>query len=172
MFVGCGVLTHLCPASGTRASRRSSEDRSWDRCSLRTRAATRATTARMREVRSRLPPPRFKRSNVAVREESALGTGLTRSKQPAFLSYLRLSVYMAVVSVAITLSFHLKSEPSRIERRMAKPLGAVFWLLAVATLFVGLGNYISESFASSPPSPSPRSCDIWVRKAHGRRDER
>jgi hypothetical protein len=51
---------------------------------------------------------------------------------------------MAVVSVAITLSFHLKSQPSRIERKMAKPLGAVFWALAVATLFVGLGNYIRE----------------------------
>lgn len=51
---------------------------------------------------------------------------------------------MAVVSVAITLSFHLKSQPSQVERKMAKPLGAVFWLLSVATLFVGLGNYIRK----------------------------
>jgi hypothetical protein len=51
---------------------------------------------------------------------------------------------MAVVSVAITLSFHLKSQPSQIERKMAKPLGAVFWVLSVATLLVGLGNYIRE----------------------------
>lgn len=34
------------------------------------------------------------------------------SYDEAFLSWLRLSVYMAVVSVAITLSFHLKSKPS------------------------------------------------------------
>jgi hypothetical protein len=53
---------------------------------------------------------------------------------------------MAVVSVAITLSFHLKSQPSQIERKMAKPLGAVFWVLSVATLFVGLGNYISKTY--------------------------
>jgi hypothetical protein len=30
----------------------------------------------------------------------------------AFLAWLKLSVYMAIVSVAIVLSFHLKSEPS------------------------------------------------------------
>jgi hypothetical protein len=30
----------------------------------------------------------------------------------AFLSWLKLSVYMAIVSVAITMSFHLKSKPS------------------------------------------------------------
>lgn len=30
----------------------------------------------------------------------------------AFLSWLRLSVYMAIVSVAIVMSFHLKTEPS------------------------------------------------------------
>jgi hypothetical protein len=31
----------------------------------------------------------------------------------AFLSWLRLSVYMAIVSVAIVLSFHLKQRPSQ-----------------------------------------------------------
>jgi hypothetical protein len=30
----------------------------------------------------------------------------------AFLSWLKLSIYMAIVSVAIVLSFHLKSKPS------------------------------------------------------------
>lgn len=51
---------------------------------------------------------------------------------------------MAVVSVAITLSFHLKSEPTSLELRMAKPLGTIFWALSVMTLFAGMGNYISE----------------------------
>ncbi len=60
------------------------------------------------------------------------------------MSYLRLSVYMAIVSVAITLSFHLKNEPTRLERQVAKPLGAVFWVLALLTLAVGLGNYIRK----------------------------
>ena len=62
----------------------------------------------------------------------------------AFLSYLRLSVYMAVVAVAIVLSFHLKHEPSDIELRMAKPLGAIFWALSVLCLIIGAGNYISQ----------------------------
>lgn len=36
------------------------------------------------------------------------------ANERTFLSWLRLSVYMAIVSVAIVLSFHLKSEPSEI----------------------------------------------------------
>jgi uncharacterized membrane protein YidH (DUF202 family) len=70
------------------------------------------------------------------------------ANERTFLSYLRLSLYMAVVAVAIVLSFHLKSQPSSAELRMAKPLGLVFWGLSVACLFVGLGNYIREL---SPP---------------------
>ncbi|KAJ4415762.1 hypothetical protein N0V82_007124 [Gnomoniopsis sp. IMI 355080] len=49
---------------------------------------------------------------------------------------------MAIVSVAIVLSFHLKSEPSAAELAMARPLGVIFWMLSVACLLVGLGNYI------------------------------
>jgi hypothetical protein len=51
---------------------------------------------------------------------------------------------MAVVSVAIVLSFHLKSKATDIELRMAKPLGAIFWALSVACLLVGCANYIRE----------------------------
>lgn len=51
---------------------------------------------------------------------------------------------MAVVSVAIVLSFHLKSRATEIELRMAKPLGAIFWALSVACLLVGCANYIRE----------------------------
>jgi hypothetical protein len=54
---------------------------------------------------------------------------------------------MAVVSVAITLSFHVKNKPSHLELRMAKPLGAVFWALSVLMLILGLGNYIRESLS-------------------------
>ncbi|KAF7547126.1 hypothetical protein G7046_g9104 [Stylonectria norvegica] len=70
------------------------------------------------------------------------------ANERTFLSYLRLSVYMAIVSVAITLSFHLKSEPTHLELRMATPLGSVFWALSAMTLFAGLGNYISENSAT------------------------
>lgn len=52
---------------------------------------------------------------------------------------------MAIVSVAIVLSFHVKNEPSAAELAMARPLGVLFWLLSVACLLVGLGNYIGES---------------------------
>jgi hypothetical protein len=67
----------------------------------------------------------------------------------AFLSYLRLSVYMAIVSVAITLSFHLKNEASPLELRMAKPLGTIFWALSVMTLVAGMANYISKCLVKS-----------------------
>ncbi|KAK6586789.1 hypothetical protein PZA11_000079 [Diplocarpon coronariae] len=64
------------------------------------------------------------------------------ANERTFLSYLRLSVYMAIVSIAIVVSFHLKSQPSALELRMAKPLGIVFWLLSLSCLTLGLGNYI------------------------------
>ena len=60
----------------------------------------------------------------------------------AFLSWLRLAVYMAVVSVAILISFHLKSQPSPLEKRIALPFGIIFWLLSVACLLSGTANYI------------------------------
>ena len=50
---------------------------------------------------------------------------------------------MAVVSVAIVISFHLKSQPSPLERRIALPLGLIFWLLALVCLCLGLANYVS-----------------------------
>ncbi|TWU76572.1 hypothetical protein ED733_007921 [Metarhizium rileyi] len=65
------------------------------------------------------------------------------ANERTFLSYLRLSVFMAVLSVAITLSFHLNSKPTDLERRIAKPLGAVFWLFSLVMLGLGLANYIS-----------------------------
>ena len=52
-------------------------------------------------------------------------------------------MFLAVLSVAIMLSFHLNDQPTELERRMAKPLGAVFWAMAVMMLFLGLANYIS-----------------------------
>ncbi|KAI3318322.1 hypothetical protein HD806DRAFT_512554 [Xylariaceae sp. AK1471] len=64
------------------------------------------------------------------------------ANERTFLASLRLSVYMSVVSVAIALSFHLRAPPSALERRIAKPLGLIFWLLSVACLVVGLGNYV------------------------------
>lgn len=62
----------------------------------------------------------------------------------AFLSYLRLSIYMAIVSVAIVLSFHLRKTASDLELRMAVPLGSIFWALSVSCLGVGIANYTSE----------------------------
>ncbi|EMC91565.1 hypothetical protein BAUCODRAFT_97727 [Baudoinia panamericana UAMH 10762] len=59
-----------------------------------------------------------------------------------FLSWLRLATYMAIVAVAILISFHLKHTPTPIERRVALPFGVVFWLLALACLASGVTNYI------------------------------
>jgi len=59
-----------------------------------------------------------------------------------FLSWLRLASYMAIVSVAILISFHLKHQASPLEKQIALPLGVVFWVLAIACLGSGLSNYI------------------------------
>lgn len=60
----------------------------------------------------------------------------------AFLSWLRLATYMAVVAIAILISFHLKHQPTELERKVALPFGIIFWLLALACLISGLHNYI------------------------------
>ncbi|EPS38075.1 hypothetical protein H072_8209 [Dactylellina haptotyla CBS 200.50] len=59
-----------------------------------------------------------------------------------FLSWLRLSSYLAVVSVAIMTTFHFSSEPTELEKRIAFPLGLLFWLLAMLSLICGTGNYL------------------------------
>lgn len=49
---------------------------------------------------------------------------------------------MSIVSVAIVISFHLKSQPTAVERRVALPVGLLFWLLSLACLISGVANYI------------------------------
>ncbi|KAL8352200.1 hypothetical protein RB601_002490 [Gaeumannomyces tritici] len=78
------------------------------------------------------------------------------ANERTFLSYLRLAMFMALVSSAIVMSFHLKNEPSAIELRMAKPLGLVFWALSVACLALGLANYIST--CTTKPNNRPARC--------------
>lgn len=64
------------------------------------------------------------------------------ANERTFLSWLRLSVYLAVVSVAILINFHLKSQPTDLEVRLSHPLGIVFWCLALACLATGCGIYM------------------------------
>lgn len=54
----------------------------------------------------------------------------------AFLSWLRLSIYMAIVSIAILLSFHLKLQPSALEKQFALPLGIIFWVCIYSKLVI------------------------------------
>ena len=64
------------------------------------------------------------------------------ANERTFLSWLRLSIYMAVVSVAVVISFHLKSQPTSIEKRLALPVGLIFWFLSLACLASGCANYV------------------------------
>ncbi|KAL8738155.1 MAG: hypothetical protein Q9181_001013 [Wetmoreana brouardii] len=64
------------------------------------------------------------------------------ANERTFLSWLKLSVYMSIVSVAITVSFHIKNEPSEIEERIRLPLGLIFWVLSFACLANGLATYV------------------------------
>ncbi|KAK5625039.1 hypothetical protein RRF57_000755 [Xylaria bambusicola] len=79
-------------------------------------------------------PLLFENENSDARDHCA--------NERTFLASLRLGVTMSVVAVAIAVSFHLRSAPSALEQRIAQPLGLVFWLLSVACLLAGLGNYI------------------------------
>lgn len=64
------------------------------------------------------------------------------ANERTFLSWLRLSIYMAIVSVAIIISFHLKNQPTKAEKRIALPVGLVFWILSIACLVIGCENYV------------------------------
>lgn len=82
-----------------------------------------------------LAPLLFKNETSDARDHCA--------NERTFLSWLRLSIYMSVVSVAIVISFHLKSQPTSLERRFALPFGMLFWLLSLACLASGFMNYVS-----------------------------
>ncbi|RAL65636.1 hypothetical protein DID88_005308 [Monilinia fructigena] len=47
------------------------------------------------------------------------------ANERTFLSYLRLSMYMTIVSLAIILSFHLKSTPTQLELRFGNYMKTV-----------------------------------------------
>lgn len=64
------------------------------------------------------------------------------ANERTFLSWLRLSMYLAIVAIAIIISFQLKGKPSELERRMALPLGLIFWVLSLASLANGFANYV------------------------------
>ncbi|KAL4886662.1 hypothetical protein BJY04DRAFT_76204 [Aspergillus karnatakaensis] len=64
------------------------------------------------------------------------------ANERTFLSWLRLSMYLGVVSIALLMSFHFGSQPSSLERKMSLPMGIVFWVLALVSLGNGLANYI------------------------------
>jgi uncharacterized membrane protein YidH (DUF202 family) len=64
------------------------------------------------------------------------------ANERTFLSWLRLSVYLNIVSVAILINFHLKHQPTPIEKKVSFPLGLIFWLLSLACLVNGFANYI------------------------------
>ena len=64
------------------------------------------------------------------------------ANERTFLSWLRLSVYLSVVSVAILINFHLKHQPTRLEKQVSFPLGIIFWVLSLACLTNGFSNYI------------------------------
>ncbi|PGH18421.1 hypothetical protein AJ79_00490 [Helicocarpus griseus UAMH5409] len=64
------------------------------------------------------------------------------ASERTFLSWLRLSMYLSVVACAIIMSFHLRYKPSKLELRMALPLGIVFWVLSFVCLCSGFATYI------------------------------
>ncbi|KAI9728127.1 MAG: hypothetical protein M1828_004588 [Chrysothrix sp. TS-e1954] len=63
------------------------------------------------------------------------------ANERTFLSWLRLATYLAIVGVALVISFHLKSKPTDLERRASLPLGLLFWALSLGCLVSGAGRY-------------------------------
>ncbi|KAF3917962.1 hypothetical protein ABW21_db0200025 [Orbilia brochopaga] len=70
-----------------------------------------------------------------------------------FLSWLRLSSYLCIVSVAIMTTFHFTDQPTKLERAIAFPLGLLFWILAMLSLACGVVNYLKtvEKYSRKVP---------------------
>ncbi|KUL82739.1 hypothetical protein ZTR_11107 [Talaromyces verruculosus] len=64
------------------------------------------------------------------------------ANERTFLSWLRLAIYLAIVSSAILISFHLSSTPTQLERQIALPMGVVFWCMSLACLASGFSLYV------------------------------
>ncbi|RMZ84848.1 hypothetical protein DV737_g1007, partial [Chaetothyriales sp. CBS 132003] len=64
------------------------------------------------------------------------------ANERTFLAWLRISIYLAIVAVAILVNFHLKRQPSELEQRLSLPLGIIFGLLSAASLTTGVGIYM------------------------------
>ncbi|RPA75453.1 hypothetical protein BJ508DRAFT_230110 [Ascobolus immersus RN42] len=61
-----------------------------------------------------------------------------------FLSWLRLAIFLDVLGVAVMLSFHFKQEPTEVERRMAFPLGMIFWVLSFLSILAAAAQYFTN----------------------------
>ncbi|KAL1987465.1 hypothetical protein VTN96DRAFT_3847 [Rasamsonia emersonii] len=77
-----------------------------------------------------------------VLENSASDARDHLANERTFLSWLRLAIYLAIVSSAIVISFHLRTAPTETERRIALPLGIVLWCMSLACLVSGFSIYV------------------------------
>jgi hypothetical protein len=82
----------------------------------------------------------------------------------AFLSWLKLSVYMAIVSVAIVLSFHLKSEPTPLGKLATK----LFLQSAYHASQKSVSHYLwASSFGYSLWHVCYQGCQTTFIRSHG-----
>lgn len=64
------------------------------------------------------------------------------ANERTFLSYLRLSVSMAILSMALVISFSFETPRFHVKPRLSQSLGLTFWCLGVICLCLGLGTYL------------------------------
>jgi len=83
------------------------------------------------------------------------------ANERTFLSSLRLSIVLSVVAAAILLSFHLKTAATRLEQRIALPLGALFWLLGAVCLASGVARYVHAVRGYAARRPIVQS-GVWT----------
>ncbi|TQS36833.1 hypothetical protein Golomagni_02707 [Golovinomyces magnicellulatus] len=64
------------------------------------------------------------------------------ANERTFLSYLRLSVSMAILSMALVISFSFEAPRFHVKPRLSQSLGLTFWGMSVICLGLGLGTYL------------------------------
>src|SRR5690606_7665565 len=79
-----------------------------------------------------------------------------------WMSWLRLSLFLNVLTIAMALNFQLKSSPTPLEKRMSLPLGIILWVLSAAALVAGSGAYFSNLKTYARQLPSGRRTGKWT----------
>lgn len=98
------------------------------------------SNSRPHPIRSRYWVPSF--LSALILENNSSDARDHCANERNFLSYLRLSVYLALCGTAFMVSFDLDNKPQAMKPLTSTYIGIMFWCLGILCLGSGLWNYL------------------------------